>query len=263
MQTETIPYQGLSEFFSLADASEKDWEHTVSWIDCLAGKNFKGIFSRANHIGAEAANEMQSLPIKLAKYNRKLRKKPLNMPFVPPISLVNGLSLKPFNFAYYEIQKLKQGLGATHYEPFLYPLDNLQHWNRMYGPNGFYQYQCMVPRDSGQDAVQAMLDVIAKSHEGSFLAVLKTFGDYHSKGMLSFAQNGVTLALDFPNRGARSVQLFKQLDEIVSQAKGRLYMAKDTRMPRELFQQGYPKWPEFIKHRDLGISSAMSRRLME
>jgi hypothetical protein len=133
----------------------------------------------------------------------------------------------------------------------------------MYGPRGFYQYQSVVPREVGQPAVQAMLDAIAASGEGSFLAVLKTFGNREAKGMLSFPQPGVTLALDFPNRGERTFKLFDQLDVIVREARGRLYTAKDARMSRDLFEAGYPRLSEFTAHRDAGISSAMSRRLME
>ena len=263
LRTETLPYQGLAVFFKLADASEVDWEYTVSWIDCLAGQTARGIFMRANHLSASQTAAMPSLRTLLAAHQRKAKRAQLSMPFVPPISLVNDLSLKPFNLAYYQLQKMKSGFDVAHYEPFFYPLDNLQHWNRMYGSSGFYQYQSVVPREVGQEAVQAMLDAIAASGEGSFLAVLKTFGNLEAKGMLSFPQPGVTLALDFPNRGVRTLQLMAQLDAIVRESKGRVYMAKDARMPRELFEAGYPRLSEFITHRDAGISSAMSRRLME
>jgi FAD/FMN-containing dehydrogenase len=263
LRTETLPYQGLSAFFELADASEHDWEHTVSWIDCLAGKTARGIFMRANYMTAEEAAAMPSLKSAWAAHQRKVQGKPLRMPFVPPISLVNGLSLKPFNALYYQLQKMKRGLDVAHCEPFSYPLDNVLDWNRIYGPRGFYQYQSVVPREVGVSAVQAMLDAIAASGEGSFLAVLKTFGNREAKGMLSFPQPGVTLALDFPNRGDRTLQLFERLDTIVREARGRLYMAKDARMPRDLFEAGYPRLSEFATHRDAGISSAMSRRLME
>lgn len=263
MQTETLPYQGLSEFFDLADASEQDWEHTVSWIDCLSGPTLRGIFIRGNHISQDQANTQKPSRMTLAALQRKSDAKSLTMPCVPPVSLVNSLTLKPFNLVYYQLQKFKTGLSMAHYESFFYPLDNLQHWNRMYGRRGFYQYQSVVPRQSGQEAVQAMLDAVAASGEGSFLAVLKTFGDRKAKGMLSFPMPGVTLALDFPNRGERSLTLFAKLDAIVREAKGRLYMAKDARMSRELFEVGYTRLSEFVKHRDKGISSAMSRRLME
>ena len=132
----------------------------------------------------------------------------------------------------------------------------------MYGPKGFFQYQCVVPRRDGSAVVTALLDEIARSGDGSFLAVLKTFGDRPAPGMLSFAQPGVTLALDFPNHGERTEELFARLDAIVGAAGGRIYLAKDARMPRGLFMAGYLRLQEFMAYRDPGISSAMSRRLM-
>jgi hypothetical protein len=184
------------------------------------------------------------------------------MPIVPPVSLINRLSLRPFNMAYYHIKKWRAGRAIMHYEPFFYPLDNILQWNRMYGPKGFYQYQSVVPREVGQDAVQSMLKEIAHSGDGSFLAVLKTFGNRQPLGMLSFPQPGVTLALDFPNDGERTHKLFERLDAIVREGKGRIYLAKDARMPRDLFESGYPRLSEFMKYRDPGISSGLSRRLM-
>lgn len=247
LDTETIPYASLDEFFALADRSESGWEYTVSWIDCLS-KSGRGLFMRAN---AAAAGD-RPVP----------RKKAKTMPLTPPVSLVNGLSLRLFNNAYFQLHKQRAGRALAHYESFFYPLDNLLEWNRMYGPKGFYQYQSVVPRAVGKDAVQAMLGEIARSGDGSFLAVLKTFGDRAAPGMLSFAQPGVTLALDFPNHGARTHQLFERLDAVVREAGGRIYMAKDARMPRALFEAGYPRLPEFLRYRDPGISSALSRRLM-
>lgn len=245
--TETIPYARLDAFFPLADASEAGWEHTVSWIDCLGGAG-RGLFMRGN------PSALINRPLPPARTRR--------MPLVPPVSLVNRWSLPPFNALYYHANKWRAGRGVAHYEAFNYPLDNLLDWNRMYGPRGFYQYQSVVPRAVGRDAVQAMLDAIGKAGAGSFLAVLKTFGERQAPGMLSFPQPGVTLALDFPNRGARTLRLFERLDAIVAEAGGRLYAAKDARMPRALFEAGYPRLAEFMPYRDPGISSAMSRRLM-
>jgi FAD/FMN-containing dehydrogenase len=249
LETETIAYSNPHEFFDLADGSEKDWENTVSWIDCVAGSGGRGLFMRGTFI----ADTGRIVPKAAAK----------RMPFVPPVSLVNGLTLRPFNEAYFWLNKRKTGRQVTHYQPFFYPLDNLHDWNRMYGPKGFYQYQSVVPREVGQDAVSAMLAEIGRSGQGSFLAVLKTFGNREPLGMLSFAQPGVTLALDFPNHGAKTLALFERLDAIVREARGRIYLAKDARMPRDLFEAGYPRLSEFIQYRDLGISSAMSRRLID
>lgn len=247
LEAENVPFNQLSEFFQLADDSEAGWEHTVSWIDCLNSQG-RGVFMRGNHVAAQSGPEPAGGGIAV--------------PLVPPISLVNKLSLRPFNLAYYQLQARKRKKALVHYEPFFHPLDNVHHWNRIYGPKGFYQYQSVVPRNVGQVAVAAMLQTIAAAGEGSFLAVLKTFGERQSVGMMSFPMPGVTLALDFPNKGEKTLALLRSLDAIVQEAGGRIYAAKDSRMPRDLFESGYPHWTEFVKYRDPGISSAMSRRLM-
>lgn len=248
LETESIPYDNLAEFFRLSDASEADWEHTVSWIDCLSGGKGRGLFLRGNH--AQIAGEPQ------------FQKRALAIPVEPPVSLVNGVSLRLFNTAYYHLGKWRAGKRVQHYLPFFYPLDSIHEWNRIYGPKGFYQYQCVLPREYGEQGIASMLDEIAKSGMGSFLAVLKTFGQRAPVGMLSFPQPGVTLALDFPNCGERTEKLFIRLDAIVAEAKGRLYLGKDARMSRQLFEAGYPRLQDFIAYRDPGISSSMSRRLM-
>lgn len=249
LDTETIPFTQLDTFFQLADDSEAEWDHTVSWIDCLSKNKCRGIFMRA----MTGLNTNQN-----RKYNHQER----SIPLQPPFSLINSLTLKPFNRAYFNLKKYKASRQIMHYEPFFYPLDTIQHWNRIYGPKGFYQYQSVVPREVGHDAVQAMIHEIAQSGTGSCLAVLKTFGAPESLGMLSFPRKGVTLALDFPNKGHQTLRLFDRLDAIVAEAKGRIYPAKDARMPKALFEAGYPRLTEFLHYRDLGISSAMSRRLI-
>ncbi|HLT62987.1 MAG TPA: FAD-binding oxidoreductase [Pseudohongiella sp.] len=252
LDTETIPYQSLNEFFDLADSSEQDWEHTVSWIDCLSGSNgsdVRGIFLRANH--SQARNSKAPA----------VSKRQPSIPFTPPLSLVNRLSLRPFNTLYYHVQARKKGPGRAWYESFNYPLDSLLNWNRMYGPRGFYQYQCVLPTATSRDGIAKLLDTIRASGDGSFLAVLKTFGQREAPGLLSFPMPGATLALDFPNMGSRTLQLFERLDAIVRDCQGRLYAAKDARMPAELFHAGYPQLHNFLPYRDPGVSSALSRRL--
>jgi FAD/FMN-containing dehydrogenase len=248
LDTETVPFATLEEFFDLSESSEKSWEQSVSWIDCVSGGGGRGLFMRGNDSTAISG----TLPSEVKK----------SIPFTPPISMVNSLSLRGFNMAYYNLGKIGAGRSIQHYQPFFYPLDNINHWNRMYGPKGFYQYQSVVPLDDGERVIQAMLNEISRSGSGSFLAVLKTFGERQSQGLMSFPQPGVTLALDFPNKGMKTDKLFERLDAIVSEAKGRLYLAKDARMPKKLFEAGYPNIEEFLKYRDPAMSSAMSRRLM-
>lgn len=251
LRTETAAFANLQDFFQLADDSEVEWEHTVAWVDCVSGGRGlgRGIFLRGNPTDVPGRTAPRERP-------------QWSVPVVPPIALVNRLSVRAFNMAYYHFKRRTAGQAISHYEPFFYPLDNLYKWNRIYGPKGFFQYQSVVPRSVGHDAVQAMLKEIARSGDGSFLAVLKTFGQRASVGMLSFPQSGVTLALDFPNRGKRTLQLLENLDAIVREANGRLYPAKDARMPKDLFEAGFPQLSRFVKYRDPGISSGLSRRLL-
>lgn len=249
MDTETVPFSSLDEFFDLSDRSDVEWEHCVSWVDCLSVGGTRGLFMRANHSFASVG---PAAPV------RQWR-----MPIVPPISLVNRLSLRSFNLTYFHLKRNKAGRTLQHMEPFNYPLDNLLDWNRMYGPHGFYQYQSVVPRSAGVDAVKAMLQAIQRSGQGSFLAVLKTFGQRTAPGLLSFPMPGVTLALDFPNRGDDTHRLMARLDAIVREAQGRLYAAKDARMPKDLWVSGYPRLNQFLAFRDSGIRSGLSRRLMD
>lgn len=248
LDTETIPFSNLTEFYQLSDASEKEWEYTVSWIDCTSKTGTKGLLMRGNN----AKGIVKPLP----------KGKKLNVPFALPFSLVNQLSLKPFNTLYYQLNSLKQKKQVAHYESFFYPLDNIRNWNLIYGKKGFFQYQAAIPHHDRFDAVDAMLKQIAKVNMGSFLAVLKTFGDVKPAGLMSFPMHGATLALDFSNGGERTLKLFSSLDAIVREAKGRIYLAKDACMPKELFEEGYPRLQEFLAYRDAGISSALSRRLI-
>jgi FAD/FMN-containing dehydrogenase len=251
LEAETLAFEGLDEFFALSDESERDWEHTVSWIDCTSSPAVRGLFMRAQQ--APAGDGTSG--------DRKWRERRRRLPFTPPISLVNGLSLRPFNALYYNVNRRRTGPRTMHYEPFLYPLDAILDWNRLYGPSGFFQYQSAVPHRARLDATRDMLDAIQRSGEGSFLAVLKTFSQRPPAGLLSFPQPGVTLALDFRNSRALP-DLFIRLDDIVRGAGGRLYPAKDARMPRALYEATNPNLAAFARHRDLGMSSAMSRRLM-
>jgi len=252
MDVETLRFANLDEFLALAAQSDRDFEYTVAWVDCLGrGKQLgRGLLQRANH----SATEMGA---------PRGRSRPLSVPFAPPVSPVNGASLRVFNTLYYHRQGSTRARDIQHFESFFYPLDQILNWNRLYGPRGLYQYQCVVPREGGREATAALLEAIASSGLGSFLAVLKLFGDLSSTGMLSFPREGITLALDFPNRGERLERLFRDLDAIVQEAGGRLYPAKDGRMPGSVFRSGYPRWSEFARYIDPRSSSSFWRRVTE
>jgi FAD/FMN-containing dehydrogenase len=260
MQTESIRFRSLEEFFELSQASEADYEYTVSWIDCaFAGKRLgRGLFNRGNH--AAAIMDTSELPKGLMP---GLSESSRRVPLTPPLSLINTASLKAFNLAYFHRQVGDHAHAVQHYRPFFYPLDGLLEWNRIYGPKGFYQYQCAVPPERALPVTRELLQAIARSGMGSFLAVLKQFGQPPSRGMLSFPMPGTTLALDFPNQGPRLHQLFAELDRIVTAAGGRLYPAKDGRMGAAIFQSGYPRWQDFAHFVDPRFSSGFWRRVTE
>ena len=251
MLTESIRFRDLDEFWALNTAVESRWTHTVAWVDCVAtGKGHgRGIFTRGCHAPAQ-----DLLPI----WSERAK----HFPFDPPVSLVNALSLRAFNMAYYH-RPIGSGVRLSHHVPFFYPLDGIPEWNKMYGKKGFFQYQCVLPPESSRQGVDELLRLIAKHGIGSFLAVLKTFGDRPSLGMLSFPRRGATLALDFPNQGERSLRLFQELDTVVREAGGALYPAKDARMSGELFRSGFPQWEQFSKFVDPKFSSSFWRRVME
>lgn len=250
MVVDSTRFSGLDEFFALNAAAETRREYTVAWIDCLAARP-RGIFMAGDHAAA-AGSDGAPLPAP---------KKPLTFPCVPPVSLVNGLSLRAFNPLYFN--RPLPARATVHYAPYFYPLDGLLHWNRMYGRRGFYQYQCVVPGTARAtlDVIDELLRAIAASGRGSFLAVLKTFGERASPGLLSFPMAGSTLALDFPNQGAATLALFDRLDAIVAAAGGRLYAAKDARMPGALFRRGYPALDEFANYLDPKFASDFWRRI--
>lgn len=247
LDAETVVFDSLEDFFRLSAEAKGRFEYTVAWIDCAGGGRGRGVFFQGNHSdGADPAPRLRAR----------------TFPLLPPFSLVNGLSLRAFNLAYYHGNRWKARAARQHYVPFFFPLDNVLEWNRIYGPRGFYQYQSAVPPAAQLDATRAMLREITAAGLGSFLAVLKTFGDRPAPGLLSFPMPGTTLALDFPNRGAPTLALFDRLNAIVAEAGGRLYAAKDACMPPSMFERGYPRLAEFRRFRDPAISSSMSRRLL-
>ena len=251
---ESIKFGGLDEFFELSAESAASHEYVVSWIDCLgSGETLgRGHFLRANILPAEDAA------------GRKPRKAlPLAVPVMPPVSLVNRLTLKAFNAAYYNRQVPRRVERVWGIDSFHYPLDAIANWNRIYGPRGFLQYQVVVPTADQRDVSGVLLEEIARSGQGSFLVVLKVFGGQPSPGLLSFPMPGTTLALDFPILGDETFKLLDRLDAIVMEARGRVYPAKDARMSPASFARGYPGLETFRKFVDPRMSSSFSRRVME
>ncbi|MEJ7745152.1 MAG: FAD-binding oxidoreductase [Luteimonas sp.] len=253
LATESCKFGNLEEFFALSAQSDQANEYTVAWIDCTArgAALGRGLFARGNH----------AAPVVTPRAPARTR---LGMPFTPPLSLVNSLSLRAFNTLYWHRQWRQRRASVSHYEPFFYPLDALANWNRMYGPKGFLQYQCVVPPIGAAETTAELLRRIQASGAGSFLAVLKQFGDRPPAGLLSFPRAGTTLALDFPIDRAGSVfKLLDGLDDVVADAGGAVYPAKDARMSGRRFRQYFPAWEQFQAFIDPQVSSSFWRRVME
>ena len=254
---ETIAFDNLEGFLPLARESEKDFDFTVAWVDCLSrGKSLgKGLFYRGNH----APPQFDALP--LARSHLSRRGGGLAVPFDLPGFALNRLSVAAFNWLYYHRQRMNTS-GLIHYDPFFYPLDGVHRWNRIYGRRGFLQFQCVVPfTDAGVAATREILDRSAHSGMPSFLTVLKVFGDVPSPGWMSFPRRGLTLALDFANKGERTYKLLAELERVTGEAGGRLYPAKDSRMSPENFAAWYPERERFSGYVDPAFSSSFWRRV--
>lgn len=243
---EHVRFHDLEEYFALNEVSAPEWPYTVAWFDCGSTRG-RGVFIRGRH-----APPMDGLPA--------WRERPRRFPVTPPFSLVGPTTVRLFNLLYYH-RPLSTGPRIVHHVPFFYPLDGVSNWNRAYGPRGFFQYQCVLPPDHALDALRELLSRIARHKEGSFLAVLKTFGNQAPAGMLSFARPGTTLALDFANRGQRTLLMFEELDAVVRDARGALNPSKDARMPGEMFRMAFPAWERFIHFMDPAFSSSFWRRV--
>jgi L-gulonolactone oxidase len=249
LDSEDLIFHSLDAFFPLADDSEEGHAYTVAWLDCAVGGRAlgRGVFTRGNPSPDP---------------DRSLHGPPrIVVPFDAPAWLLNPLTVRAHNLARFTAKAMRRGRWRTHYDPFFFPLDAIGSWNRIYGRPGFFQYQCVLPTDAARPGVAELLSQITRSGQGSFLAVLKTFGALDSPGLLSFPMKGATLALDFPNRGSETLALLGRLDDVVREAGGRLYPAKDGRISAAMDEAGYPRLPEFARHVDPGLSSGFWRRV--
>lgn len=223
IRQESIKAENLDEIFRLFEESES-WTYNVAWIDCLQkGKNIgRSILMRGEHAF------VHELPKKYSKNPLRLKKKfSPTVPFYFPGFVLNSLTVKIFNWLYYKKQSKKEVKNFTDYETFFYPLDFVNDWNKIYGKSGFIQYQMMIPKEIGKEGMRKILDTIAKSGNGSFLAVLKLYGKENPQAYNSFPFEGYSLALDF-KVNSKLKKLVDQLDDIVQEYKGRIYLTKDS-----------------------------------
>ncbi len=236
--------------------------YSVAWIDCLArgqslGRSvlYTGDHANRKLLPRAAKNDPLSLSIG----------RTMTVPFHFPAVTLNSFSVRAFNTLYYNKARWSPAHTVTDLYSFFYPLDGLQHWNRIYGKPGFLQYQCVIPQAAGCATLRQLLTLISQSGRGSFLAVLKLLGA-ESDGLIGFPMPGYTLALDFPNSKGLEV-LLQALDDRVLAAGGRIYLTKDARMSASMARDSYPRWDDFRSARQeipgaLKFSSDQSRRLL-
>ena len=246
-----IRCQDLDEILGLFDAKQEA-TYSVGWIDCLARGRQLG---RSVLMLGEHAN---SGPL------RRERSKVMSIPINLPGFLLNKYAIACFNKIYYEIQPSFTEGRLVLLDNFFFPLDKINSWNRMYGRRGFTQYQFVLPKGRSYSGLKSILQKIAATGLGSFLAVIKLFGK-ENNNYLSFPMEGYTVALDFKIQ-PQLFPLLDELDRIVVDHGGRLYLAKDVRMPQEIFRKSYPGWEKFSRMREerkmkAKFNSFQSRRL--
>ncbi len=239
----TVPAPNLQAAMEVF-AKYKDSTYSVAWIDCLGqGKNLGrslimlGEHASISDLSAQHAGAPFAQP----------EKREIRLPVTLPSGVLNRMSVSLFNSLYYKMGAKKVGEHLVDCDTYFYPLDAVFGWNRIYGRKGFAQFQCVLPLDSSEKGVCALLEAISLAGAGSFLAVLKRLGPQESK--FSFPMEGYTLALDFPI-SRKTLRLLERLDEIAVENGGRFYLAKDSRMSARTLRNSDPRVEEFIQNRD-------------
>ncbi|MFT4544763.1 MAG: decaprenylphospho-beta-D-ribofuranose 2-oxidase [Bacteroidia bacterium] len=233
----TIKCDNLDEVISNLIEHE-NYMYSVAWIDC--GTSGKNLGRSLLYLG-EHASKAQVADNDLSGY--KTPNPIVGLPFNLPNWTLNKWTVKAFNALYYGKVRAKDSTAIVGFEPYFYPLDIANNWNRLYGSNGFAQYQFVIPMEGAKEGMHQIIEEIVKSGESSFLAVLKLFGE-QNEGWLSFPKRGLQLALDFPIN-KKSLALMDRLDDMIMDMDGRSYLAKDSRMKKAFFEASYPKLNQF------------------
>jgi len=258
MSVDTERAKDLDAVMASMVAGDRKYRYTVAWIDTVAASG-RGVITSGDHASLDQLSSRQR-----ASALEFAPKALASAPGIFPSGLLNSLTVRAFNEAWFRKAPAHrtgeiQSIGA-----FFHPLDGVQNWNRIYGPGGFLQYQCVVP-DSASGLIRVALDRLRGISAPSFLTVLKRFGAANP-APLSFPQPGWTLAADVPAGVSGLGQVLDELDELVAEAGGRLYLAKDSRQSPQMLARTYPRLGEWQETRDeldpRGVfTSDLARRL--
>jgi FAD/FMN-containing dehydrogenase len=251
---ETERMKDVDAFMDGLKAAARDWPWTKGWIDCLKGGDHlgRGVLFRARW--AEPHEAPKSPP--------RTRPRP-GVPFVVPFSLVTPLTVRIFNSLYYHLPRRARGI--EHPESFFYPLDIVLDWNRLYGPRGFTQYQCVLPAANGPQAARRFLERLTRRGGASMLCVIKDCGP-EGAGLLSFPKAGISIALDIAITDATQALVDALNEEVIAEG-GRVYLAKDAFTRAAHFRAMEPRLDRFLAVRrkwdpEGRIRSAQSVRLL-
>jgi FAD/FMN-containing dehydrogenase len=258
-----VKARDLDEAFAIFEEHEPEHTYAVAWIDCLASGSDLGrsICTFGDHATREDLAGVNGRAADARDYQSQ---RLFNLPVDLPSGLLNRWTVRAFNRLYYARQRSRDVRQIEGIDPFFYPLDVLGDWNRMYGSDGFVQYQCVLPMEESYDGLTRLLTRLSDAGEASFLAVLKRMGP-EDGGLLSFPMRGYTLALDIPYRDGLD-DFLHELDRIVLDHGGRVYLAKDAALEPDTFRAMYPGFDDFldVKRRvdpHNRFASTLSRRL--
>ena len=188
------------------------------------------------------------------------------MPCDLPSWALNRRSVGLFNEAMYRTHgRHGRRAGVQSPDRFFYPLDRLADWNRLYGRRGMTQYQCVLPRVTGPEAVRGLLELLESRRACGCLCVIKNCGD-EGEGTLSFPLRGTSVAVDLPVDGGTQA-LVDALNERVIALGGRIYLAKDAFTRPAHFRAMEPRlerWTAVRRRWDptLRLRSAQSVRVL-
>jgi FAD/FMN-containing dehydrogenase len=219
--------------------------YSVAWIDCL-NQNKEGIGRSIVFLGEHAKyNELDKSRIK--KTLKVKTKKKMDIIIYFPEWFLSNWIMKIFNSIYYFFLSKSKKKNLVDFDDFFYPLDRINDWNKIYGKKGFIQFQCVLPLNNSKEGLFEILNYLSKFKIPSFLSVLKRFGAQNSK--FSFPTEGYTLALDFPIK-KNTFSILDRLDEITVKHGGRFYLAKDSRINKQIFKQSDIRIKKFVDYRN-------------
>jgi decaprenylphospho-beta-D-ribofuranose 2-oxidase len=254
--SESYRLDNLEELLTRVKMEGKKWPMTVSWVDTIAqGKSMgRGIL----FVGRWAEPHEAKAFVPKSKNSIK-------MPISLPSWVLNRFTIGLFNFVLFHSHYPKVRRAVVDPDKYFYPLDFIQHWNRIYGSRGVTQHQSVIPNEAGQKGIRMMLEELAASNSSSFLTVIKDCGQ-EGDGLLSFPRPGMSLALDIPIR-QNTPGVIAHLNKIVGDTGGRIYLTKDGLTTAEDFKKLEPRLESFLEVKkkwdpEGKIRSAQSERLM-